>query len=159
MIFYLDTSAIVKRYHNELGTEVVDRLFDSRAILATSFYSVLEFSVAFSAKKKRGEIKAEALNFVFARIFEDLHSRFWLIEVDNKIIAESVKLATKYILSSGDLLQLQSALELRELAGDLIFICADADLCKAAEKEGLKAINPRFTGAMKKIEELLDENY
>ena len=46
-VFYLDTSAIVKRYRTEKGTEFIDRLFKeietSEHRLATSFLSVLEF--------------------------------------------------------------------------------------------------------------------
>ena len=45
-IFYLDTSALVKRYKTEEGSEMVDDLYDnlpSGNSLAISFLTVLEF--------------------------------------------------------------------------------------------------------------------
>lgn len=45
IVFYFDTSAIVKRYHKELGTEVVDKIFEAKPKeygLAISFWTVLE---------------------------------------------------------------------------------------------------------------------
>lgn len=44
-LFYLDTSAIVKRYRTEVGTELVEALFNERLPtdeLTSSFLAVLE---------------------------------------------------------------------------------------------------------------------
>ncbi|MGB9659240.1 MAG: type II toxin-antitoxin system VapC family toxin [Nitrososphaerales archaeon] len=57
VIFYFDTSAIVKRYHKELGSNVVDKIFEFKEHgFAISFWTVLEFMVAFSAKRKKKAI-------------------------------------------------------------------------------------------------------
>src|SRR5438067_1005039 len=48
-VFYLDTSAIVKRYRVEQGTDVLDKLFDQRTPndrFFTSFLSVLAVTSA-----------------------------------------------------------------------------------------------------------------
>lgn len=45
-VFYLDTSALVKRYKTEEGSEAIDHLYEELPMgshLATSFLSVLEF--------------------------------------------------------------------------------------------------------------------
>jgi predicted nucleic acid-binding protein len=42
MMLYLDTSAILKRYKTERGTDVVDRLFESKEDLVTSQYACVE---------------------------------------------------------------------------------------------------------------------
>ena len=71
-VFYLDTSAIVKRYRTEKGTEFIDRLFKEIEIsehrLATSFLAVLEFVSAFRKLVKAREISQE--------IFIDSLARF-----------------------------------------------------------------------------------
>jgi len=46
--FYFDTSAIVKRYHREVGFDVLDRIFELKDGFATSFWTILEFIVVFS---------------------------------------------------------------------------------------------------------------
>jgi len=48
-IFYLDTSALVKRYKTEEGTDIIDYLYDKLPkghSMATSFLTVLEFASA-----------------------------------------------------------------------------------------------------------------
>ena len=45
-VFYLDTSALVKRYKTEEGSDIIDYLYDNLPkghSLATSFLTVLEF--------------------------------------------------------------------------------------------------------------------
>jgi predicted nucleic acid-binding protein len=45
-IFYLDTSALVKRYKTEEGSDMIDNLYDNLPrghSMATSFLTVLEF--------------------------------------------------------------------------------------------------------------------
>ena len=45
-IFYLDTSALVKRYKTEEGSDIIDCLYDNLPrgnSMATSFLTVLEF--------------------------------------------------------------------------------------------------------------------
>lgn len=65
-VFYLDTSAIVKRYRTEEGTEFIDRLFEkiekSKHRLATSFLSVLEFISALRRLLKAKEITRETFS-------------------------------------------------------------------------------------------------
>jgi hypothetical protein len=47
ILCYFDTSALVKRYHTELGTEIVDGLFGLPGVgLITSLWTVLEFIAA-----------------------------------------------------------------------------------------------------------------
>ena len=56
-VYFLDTSALVKRYHREPGSEVVDALFaeQDRHIIISDL-SIIEFG---SALTKEGEITPE----------------------------------------------------------------------------------------------------
>ncbi len=49
--YFFDTSALVKRYHREIGTEIVDAAFDDKnATKIISDISVIEFYSAFAKK-------------------------------------------------------------------------------------------------------------
>ena len=59
-IYFFDTSALVKRYHREVGTEIVDAAFDDKdATRIISDLSVIEFYSAFAKKVRTGEITEE----------------------------------------------------------------------------------------------------
>lgn len=57
-IYYLETSALVKRYRSELGTDVATELVDRRMLddyFITSYFSVLEVEATIArALKKHG---------------------------------------------------------------------------------------------------------
>ena len=48
MILYLDTSALVKRYVEEEGTELVDKLWESAEAVTTSVVAFAEALAAFT---------------------------------------------------------------------------------------------------------------
>jgi predicted nucleic acid-binding protein len=55
--YYLDTSALVKRYAPEVGTAVLDDLFaDPRAVLVIANITIVEMYSALSRKRRNREI-------------------------------------------------------------------------------------------------------
>jgi predicted nucleic acid-binding protein len=62
-MIYLDTSALVKRYVEEEGTQEVDELFDSAyrgsAVLATSVLNIGEAASVLDEKARRGELAGD----------------------------------------------------------------------------------------------------
>ena len=70
--FYFDTSAIVKRYRKEVGSDILDKIFEFKEHgLAVSFWSLLEFTVAFSAKMRRKDrsiFNRESLAWIIGRV-------------------------------------------------------------------------------------------
>ncbi len=70
-VFYLDTSALVKRYKTEAGSAAVDHLYENLPVgshLATSFLTVLEFVSAIRRLLKSNSISNDE--------FEDIVSTF-----------------------------------------------------------------------------------
>ena len=60
--YFFDTSAIVKRYHREDGSNLIDRLFaESDAEFVISDISIIEFYSAPPTKARAGEINEENL--------------------------------------------------------------------------------------------------
>ena len=86
IVFYFDTSALVKRYRREAGSEALDRVFKLEKPFATCFSTVLEFIVAFSARR-RGELSGETFNMLVSRFLKDVLDRFIVLSVDDEIAA------------------------------------------------------------------------
>ncbi len=139
--YFFDTSAVVKRYHSEKGTEAIDRIFaeNDRAI-AISSVSLTETVSALNKKKEEKTISKEDLDIALSRFFHDAIKDFLILEIDDTHIKESIALVLKRNLRTLDSLQLAVALSLKELKP--VFVCADKRLVSVAEKEGLETINP-----------------
>ena len=88
-IFYLDTSAIVKRYRNETGTDLVDKLLDSphpQHRFYTSFLSVLEMTSALLRLAKGGQIDQDTAKETLARFHRDLRQNFRVWPLDDNAV-------------------------------------------------------------------------
>ncbi|MCP8309012.1 MAG: type II toxin-antitoxin system VapC family toxin [archaeon] len=161
-IFYFDTSAIVKRYHRELGSDVVDKIFESKEHGFTiSFWTVLEFMVAFSAKRKRKALSEEAFRVTMARFLKDVLDKFMIRSVSDELVASAISIANKYALPSADCLQLTSALEskkiLDEVKQKVVLVASDEEMNKVAKKEGLELINPEEDNALDKLSKIISQ--
>ncbi len=96
--YFFDTSALVKRYHSEEGSDFIDRLFaETDAEFVISDISIIEFYSALSMKVRIGEIDEE--NFMSLRKLFSQDIKRGLYEVaefanDEKL--ESTRLLLKY---------------------------------------------------------------
>lgn len=139
--YFLDTSALVKRYHLEVGTDVIDEVFDSAdRVIVISNISISEFVSTINRKKNEKEITQDDLDLVLSKFYADIMEQLTVIGIDDSHIISSLELILKHNLKALDSLQLAIALELSDL--DLIFVSADSKLCETAEKERLKVVNP-----------------
>ena len=60
--YFFDTSALVKRYHVEEGSEKVDEIFnDTEGIFAIVSITIAEFTSVFARKLKEGIITEDDL--------------------------------------------------------------------------------------------------
>lgn len=149
VIFYLDTSALVKRYKTEGGSETVDYLYEnlpSGHSLAISFLTVLEFVSAIRRLFKGGNISDEEFRDILSTFSHEVEP-FLILPIDDKIVADALTHVTKHGLKSADSIQLATVTELREIVKgvgeSVIFVCDDEELSKAGREEDLKVINPR----------------
>jgi predicted nucleic acid-binding protein len=144
-ICYLDTSAIVKRYVSEAGSEVVDELFKDAyrgmKILSISYWNIAEIAVVFDKYERILGLNAKDLlkNFLSeTKILRRLY-RLKIIGVSPPLLRETIKLILRYHIYAADALQIASAKTVKSMA----FTTGDKKLVSIAEKEGLKTI---FTG-------------
>ncbi|MGC9397247.1 MAG: type II toxin-antitoxin system VapC family toxin [Anaerolineae bacterium] len=147
--YYLDTSALVKRYARERGTAWVTTL--TTPSLAHDLYTVRlagpETIAALFRKVRTGELpRATALRL--AQDFkEDWKWQYQVLEINAKLSDRAMTLAEKHGLRGYDAVHLAAALLLHETRRaahllDMIFLAADDDLLQAAKTEGLSTDNP-----------------
>jgi predicted nucleic acid-binding protein len=95
--FYFATSAIVKRYHKEIGSDVLDRIFELKVGLAISFWTILEFVFAFSFMVRRKELSREAFNTVISLFLKEVLDMFIVTSVNDELVASATLIAIKQL--------------------------------------------------------------
>ena len=141
-IYYLDTSALVKRYVLEPGSEVVDMIFRDAyrglAMISCSSWNIAEAALVFD---KYGRILGLNTRELMRNMMRELRilSRLHmlrLIGVTPTIIRNSIQLIYKHHIYVADALQVSSAKTINSSK----FLTGDKKLAKIAEQEGLQVI-------------------
>lgn len=149
--YFLDTSALVKRYHTESGTTRVDDLFDaSGSHRIISRLGLVETISALTLKVRTGEITLSQFTLVRQRLLADVAQRLVLV---GRVLARHyqgaepllVRHAPTKRLRTLDAMQLAIALDLASKRRTEHFVCADRSLCEIAAAEGLSCIDPSQT--------------
>lgn len=147
--YYLESSALVKRYATEIGTKFVIGLL--RPSAKNRFYSAkiteVEVCAALARKRKGLKMSAGGVTKALSRFRRSFAGGFTKPDLTNSIISEAIRLTDFYALRGYDAVQLATALEtnrkrLSDDLGALVFVSADAELNNAAQMEGLAVENP-----------------
>jgi uncharacterized protein len=130
---YLDTSALVKLYLAEDGSERAMTLFTAAEVAIVNALAFVEVRAALAAAVRAGRLHADA----FATAKEDLQTlRETFAVVDpGGVLDAAADAAERYALRAYPAVHLASALAVA--AGDLVFVSWDADLSAAAARAGL----------------------
>ena len=149
--YFLDISALVKRYHQEVGTDVVDKIFEEVAKdLFISDLSIVEFYSAIALKVRLGEISRDAFLHLTELFSQELAIELYRIQrIEKKEKLEAIKLLNKYGLdhSLRTLDSLQLAVMKSIGKGKLEWVvCADTRFCEVIQLEGFRVINPQGSG-------------
>lgn len=144
--FFLDTSALIKLYHQEIGTEQVEAIFQQEEDpLLISELAIVELYSTFARKVRTEEISLQAQKEAQQNFEEDRVQRFIVHPLGSVIIQRAKELIQKHgntkALRSLDSLQLGTCLAVRA-GDDLAFVCADTRLLDVAKLEGLQVLNP-----------------
>lgn len=147
--FFLDSSAIVKRYVNESGSGYVDGLVDpasqNNVILAQ--ITKVEVASAFARRKKGKTLSNDDAALALKSFEIDLADVYVTVDFEPDHIASATDLATKHALRGYDAVQLATALAanydvIESGSPSLVFVSADGELNTAALAEGLSVENP-----------------
>jgi len=147
--YFLDSSALVKRYIKETGTIWTIGLFKhakaNRIYLARICF--VEVVSAITRRARSNSLSQISAGKSIARFKRAFKKRFRHIEISEALIERAADLAEKYALRGYDAVQLSAVLTANNAritvgASPLIFVCADDNLNDAAKAEGLAVENP-----------------
>ena len=137
MILYLDTSALVKLYAEEEGSDLVRQWVRVSDLIATSLMSYAETRSALARKSRSREI-SRVIFTKCRREFDRDWQRLHRLAVDEPLVRKAGELAEEHALRALDALHLATADSLQAALGDVVtFACFDSALNGAAEARGL----------------------
>jgi uncharacterized protein len=140
LIYFLDSSALVKRYVREIGTDAVARLFGGRSKLAASALARVEVTSALFRRARAGDLGVEEARAHAARVAVDLGD-LYVVEPRGTVLELASELVERWPLRAYDAVQLGSAIRLARAGGTAVtFVCADRGLVAAAKGEGLRGL-------------------
>lgn len=147
--YFFDSSAAVKNYVSETGTNWVKAVFNSTATNVIYVVSVTEVEVVSAfARRLKGKTLSPVDAAAASQQFRyDFANDFRVIDTTPTLLNRAVSLAGKYALRGYDAIQLSAALEISSAVsslkfGSFIFVSADNDLNSAAQAENLTVENP-----------------
>ncbi|MEG4023662.1 MULTISPECIES: type II toxin-antitoxin system VapC family toxin [unclassified Microcoleus] len=150
-IYFLDSSALIKRYVVEIGSPWIKTLTDSQTgnsllLVRITWVEVLS---AFARRQREGGITAAEVAALIAKFRSEFNSRYRVIEVDVALVERAGELIVQYPLRAYDAVQLASALRVQSVLTSmpetqLIFVSADNRLLDIAQSAGLAIDNPNY---------------
>jgi len=146
--YFLDSSALAKYYHPEVGTAQVDEIMKAvGAKIRISRLTVVELPSVFAIKVRTQFISRQDARLFLRQFQEDVVSRrFDVFGVGESEFALAERLIEQYAfdmrLRALDAVQLAVALGLKRQGLIDRFVAADKILCEVAALEGFSVFNP-----------------
>ncbi len=148
-VYFLDSSALVKRYVAETGTAWIQRVTDlstgNQLIIARITW--VEVTSALARREREGALSSDAVSRGIDTFRYDLDVQYQVVEFDRALAEAAGRLVIKHPLRAYDAVQLASAQRVQVAFAGLeappfIFLTADDRLLATARAEGLSADNP-----------------
>lgn len=139
-MIYWDTSAYVKVFVCETDSGAARELLRASKSNLSSKLLVPELYSAVHKARRSGNATGRELEDILARIDEGLKS-ITLCSIDDEILQRAVGLVSRHAIRSGDSIHLATGLLVREesMKQKVVFVTADAELARAAKREGFFA--------------------
>ena len=148
MIFYLDASALVKRYIDEVGTRQVNQLFAEPAAIGTSLITHAEVTAALSKAIRMSLLPREEA-YVALRVFRVQWPSLMRLQVTEGAVSQAGTLAWEHGLRGFDAIHLATAFLWQESAqAPVTFATFDRHLWRAAQAAGLEVWPKDLESAM-----------
>jgi predicted nucleic acid-binding protein len=146
--YYFDSSALVKRYVVETGTDWINSIFsDSNQTIYSARISGAEIIAAFFRRVRSRDLFPADADIAATQFKTDFRSRYQIVEITEKVIDTAMNLAERHDLRGYDSVQLAAAMELNLVRNSLslspiIFVSADNQLNEVARTVGIQVENP-----------------
>ena len=142
--YFLDSSALVKAYRQEAGTNKVVPLLEGIDQLVIACLTHVEVAATLVRRGRETPLSMVDISDLLSTLNEDITQCFEIIELTKPLVRTAVEMARKHALRGADALQLACALWARTERGftDLIMVGSDRELNTAAQAEGFVIVDP-----------------
>jgi predicted nucleic acid-binding protein len=158
-VFYLDTSALVKRYRTEQGTDVVEQLLanplpEDRFFI--SFLSIIELTSGILRLLKGGQLREDTANEILAGFRRDVRELFRVWPLNDEAAVDALTAVEEHRLRSTDAMHLATAQKIASLApgARVVMVSSDRELLDASAAAGLITLDPQTPGSADKLKQL-----
>lgn len=147
---YFDSSALVKRYVMETGSNWVTPYCSMpNHIIAIADIGRVEMTAAFASKLRGNVINQDEYNTIMEKFISDVHQNYTILPVTASRIDKAIDLTTRYKLRGYDAVHLACALHFNALVitsgyEPITFVSADNDLLQVAQVEEFVVENPNL---------------
>jgi predicted nucleic acid-binding protein len=144
---FFDTSALVKLYVREPGTDRVLALAhpDTGNRLAILAIARVELRSAVRRRSREGDLDQAAADALLGTLNQHMASVFMVQSVNDAVIEEANRAIDRHGLRAYDALQLGGFIVARgatvQTATECTFVCADTELVAAARSDGISVID------------------
>lgn len=148
-IYFLDSSALIKRYVTETGSACVTNLIEpttgNRVFVAR--ITAVEVVSAIKRRERSGNLNATDAIASLTRFRQEIVRNYRSVDISAKLISRAMNLADTHALRGYDAVQLAAALEIYDQSKSArllspMLISADLALNFAAAAEGLIVDDP-----------------
>ena len=151
--FFLDSSAIVKRYRRERGTDWIRHLTspDANHEIYVALIAGAEVVAAISRQHREGQLASDDMNDAIRTFQHEFRRLYHVVAITESVIENAMRLAQQHPLRGYDAVQLAAASRIqrmRQALGleDMRFVSADVTLNTAASEEAFTVENPNERG-------------
>jgi len=131
-IIYLDTSALIKRYVQEPGSEALGAIWRSFTTFGSSVVIHVEIAAALSKARRMGWLNSSDSERAWEAFLKDW-GNLTLVNVSTPVVTQASALSWEYGLRGYDAIHLASALIWQEGMGENILMCTfDRQMWSAA---------------------------
>ncbi|GAB4287752.1 MAG: hypothetical protein Fur0025_21530 [Oscillatoriaceae cyanobacterium] len=151
-IYVIDSSALVKRYVGEIGSNWVRGIFEptlNNEVFIAAITAV-EIIAAITRRSLGGSLSTTEAIAIRQQFKNDCDKQYQIVEIGEDIINSGMALAEIYGLRAYDAIQLAVGCAVNSFAianglHPIIFVSADNELNAAVVKEGLIMENPNMS--------------
>ncbi len=115
--YFVDTSALVKRYVQEVGSPWVRSLTRGNTLnrIYLARITAVEITAAIARRRKGRTLTSPRASSILYRFRKHLVGRYTIVEVTPDLLTEAMKLANSYELRAYDAVQLAVAIEVNRI--------------------------------------------
>lgn len=139
MIIFFDTSALVKRYVSETGSQKVDELFDVASQIIVS--PITKIEIISCMKRLRNDTLISQEEYIYLKKEIDFDFKYFtVLSLGHSVEENAIVLIEKYQLKTLDSIQLASCISQKGIIDN--FVASDTKLKRSALNENIRIIDP-----------------